>query len=91
LCSRSTHSVDIVVSCLVTLDRQTRSNVGEQTESPSQCQVERNMTLSNGRGKRTLQSDSVLLDRVDGFLRDSSLSVNEDWRDVDLLPVDRCL
>jgi hypothetical protein len=49
------------------------------------------MTLSNGRGKRTLQSDSVLLDRVDGFLRDSSLSVNEDWRDVDLLPVDRCL
>lgn len=49
------------------------------------------MTLSNGRSKRTLQCDSVLLDRVDGLLRDSSLSVNEDWRDVYLLPVDRCL
>ena len=39
--------VDVVVGSLVALDRDTRSNVGEQRECPSQSQVERDVTLSD--------------------------------------------
>lgn len=39
--------VDVVVGSLVTLDGDTRSNVGEQGECPSQCQVEGDVTLSD--------------------------------------------
>lgn len=41
------NGVDVVIGSLVTLDGNTRSNVGEQGECPSQGQVEGNVTLSD--------------------------------------------
>jgi len=40
-------SVDVVVSSLVSLDGNTRSDVGEKGECSSKCQVERDVTLSD--------------------------------------------
>jgi hypothetical protein len=47
------NGVDIVVRSLVALDRDTRSNVGEQGECPSQSQVEGDVTLSDCRSVRS--------------------------------------
>lgn len=38
--------------------------------------------------RRTLEGDSVLLDRLDSLLRDLALAVDKDRGDVDLLPLD---
>jgi len=39
--------VDVIVSSLVSLDGNTRSDVGEKGECSSECQVERDVTLSD--------------------------------------------
>ena len=41
------NGVDDVIRCLETLDRKTRTNVGEEVEGPSESKVEGNVTLSN--------------------------------------------
>ena len=41
------NSVDVVVWCLETLDRDTRTNVGKKIERPTECQVEGDMTLAD--------------------------------------------
>ncbi len=82
------HSVDIVVSSLVALYRDTWSDVGEQGECPSEGQVKRDVSFSDGSSERTFQSDSVLLDTVDGRLRNGGFTVDEDRCDVYLLPLD---
>lgn len=53
--------VDVVVSGLVTLNRDTRSNVGEEGECPSQSQVEGDVTLSDCKGVRISQSKGRVL------------------------------
>lgn len=88
---RWTHGVDVVVGGLVSLDGDTWSHVGVQAESPPQGQVERDVSLSDGRGEGTLERDGVLLDGVDGLLRDGRLAVDEGGGNVDLLPLDRGL
>lgn len=41
------NSIDVVVRSLVTLNRNTRSHVGEEREGSSQCEVKRNVTLAD--------------------------------------------
>jgi hypothetical protein len=41
------NSVDVVVGGLVTLDRDTWSDIGEEGESSTQSQVERDVSLSD--------------------------------------------
>lgn len=55
---------------------------------PTEGQVQGNVSLSDGGGQRSLKSDSVLLDRVKGLIRDGDLSVLEDGGDADGLPLD---
>ena len=87
----TTYSVNIVVSGLVSFYGDTRPDVGEQGEGPSQRQVERDVSLSDGGSKGTLEGDGVLLDAVDGGLGDSGLAVDKDGGDVNLFPLDRGL
>jgi hypothetical protein len=47
--------------------------------------------VRTGSSKRTLERHSVLLDALDGPVRNDSLAVLEDGRDVDFLPADRGL
>lgn len=47
------NSVHIVVSGLVTSNRDTRSNVGEEGESSSESQVEGNVTLTDCESERS--------------------------------------
>lgn len=60
------NTVDVLVWSLEAFNRLAWSNVGVETECPSQGQVERDVTFSDGSSERTLQSDGVLLDRFDG-------------------------
>ena len=41
------NGVDVVVGCLEALDGDTRPDVGEEVECPSESKVEGNVTLSN--------------------------------------------
>jgi hypothetical protein len=43
------YSIHVVVWSLETLNRDTRPNVGEEVEGPSQSQIQRNVSLSNYR------------------------------------------
>jgi hypothetical protein len=83
--------VDVVISGLVSVNADTRSDVGEQAESPPQSQVQRNVTLSDGSSQGSLQSDGVLLDGVDGIGRDGGLSVDKSRGNVNLLPLNGSL
>ena len=85
------YSVDVVVRSLVTLNGDTWSDVGEQGEGPSKGQVERDVTFTDGGSQRTLESDSVLLDRVDGVLWNRAFAVNNGGGDVYFFPLDRDL
>jgi hypothetical protein len=82
------NGVNVLIRSLVTNNRTAGTNVGIKVEGTTKSQVERNVTLANGGGKRTLQSDGVLADRLDGAIRDSSLTVLDDRSDIDFLPLD---
>jgi hypothetical protein len=84
-------SIDILVRGLVANNGAARTNIGIEVEGTTQSQVERNVTLTNGGGKRTLQSNSVLTDRLNSAIRDSSLSVLDDGSNIDFLPLNRNL
>lgn len=81
-------SVDIFVRGLVTLDRSAWSNVGVKVEGSSKGQVQRDVSLSDGSRERTLECDGVLADRLNSGIRDSSLAILENRRDVALFPFD---
>ena len=87
--SPNQHRVDIIISGLVPLDAHTRPNIGKQPKRPPQRQVHRNVTLSDRGGQGTFESDRVLSDRVDGFVRDGGLALDEDRGDVYFFPFDR--
>lgn len=55
---------------------------------PTEGQVQGNVALSDGGGQRSLKSDGVLLDGVEGLIGDGDLSVLEDRGDADGLPLD---
>lgn len=59
------NAVDVLVGGLEALNGLARADVGVEAECPSQCQVERDVSLANGRSERSLQCDRVLLDRLD--------------------------
>jgi hypothetical protein len=82
------YSVDVVVGSLVSLDGNTWSDVGEQGEGPSEGQVEGNVTFTDGSSEGTLESNGVLLDRVDGVLWDRAFTVDNGRGNVDFLPLD---
>jgi len=46
------------------------------------------VALADRRGERALERDVVLVDRLDGLVRDHGLAVLEGRRDVDALPLD---
>ena len=100
-------SVDIVVGGLVSFDRDTRADVGEEGEGASEGQVERDVAFANwrrvsraahiisgseenpkrtGSCERAFEGNGVLLDALDSSIRNDSLAVLQDGRDVDLLP-----
>lgn len=80
--------VDVVVGGLVSLDALAGTHVGEEVEGPSEGEVERDVTLADGRGERALEGDVVALDGVDGLVGDDGLAVLEGGGDVDRLPLD---
>ena len=86
-----THRIDIIVRRLVPLYRDTWSDIRKQAKRPPQSQIERNVTLADRRRERSLESDSVLFNGVDGFLRDGGFTIYENWSDVDFFPFDRGL
>ena len=86
---RWTDGVDVVVSGLVSLDTDTRSNISKEREGPSEGQVKRNVAFSDRCSKRTFEGNSVLLYAVDGWGGYGGLSIDQCWCDIDLLPYDR--
>lgn len=84
-------SINILVRGLVTFDRATRTNVGIQVEGTTEGQVERNVTLTNGSSKRTLESNGTLTDTGNSFIRDGSLTVLDNGGNINLFPFNRSL
>ena len=85
------YGVDIVISGLVSLYAHTWSNIGEKVERPPEGQIQRHVSFSDGCRQWAFEGYSVLLDRVDGSLRDGCSAVDENRGDVYFFPVDRCL
>jgi hypothetical protein len=83
--------VNVVVGRLESLNGGARSYVGEQVEGSSEGEVERDVSLSDGGGERSLEGDSVLLDGSNGIVGDLGLAVDEDGGNLDLLPLDGSL
>lgn len=84
-------SINILVRGLVTFDGATRTNVGIQVEGTTEGQVERNVTLTNGSSKRTLESNGTLTDTGNSFIRDGSLTVLDNGGNINLFPFNRSL
>lgn len=81
--------VDIVVGRLVAGDGAAGTDVGEEVEGAAEGEVERDVTLANGRGQWALEGDQVLLDAGNGLVGDDRLAVLVQARgDVDRLPLD---
>jgi hypothetical protein len=85
------NGVNVLIRGFVTNNRAARTNVGIEVESTTKSQVERNVTFANGGGKRSLQSDGVLADRLNGAIRNSGLTILDDRSDINFLPLDRYL
>lgn len=81
-------SVDVIVRGLEADDAPAGTHVGEEVEGTAEGQVERDVTLSNGRSERALESDVVALHARDGLVGDDGLAVLEAGGDVDGLPLD---
>lgn len=82
-------SVYVVVWGLVSCDALARSNVCEKVEGSSEGEVERDVTLADGRGKRTFEGDVVASDTVNSLVWDDSLAVLEGRCNVHWFPLDR--
>lgn len=80
--------VDVVVGGLVAGDGAAGPQVGEEVEGAAQGEVERDVALADWGGEGPLERDLVALDALNGRVRDRSLAVLEDGRDVDGLPRD---
>jgi hypothetical protein len=81
--------VDVVVGSLVAGDGSAGTDVGEEVEGAAEGKVEGDVALANGRRKRALEGDQVLLDAGDGLVGDDRLAVLVQARgDVDRLPLD---
>lgn len=68
-------NVDILVRSLVAFNGTARSHVGIKVEFLTQSQIQGAMTLSDRSGQGTFQADLVLVDGVDGSLRDAETAV----------------
>jgi hypothetical protein len=82
-------NVDIVVWGLVTSNALAGTEVGEEVERSAESQVEGDVALADGCSERTLESDVVALDALNGGVWDRGLAVLEDWGNIDGLPLDR--
>lgn len=82
------NSVDVVIGRLVPFYRNTWSDVGEQREGSTEGEVEGDVTLADGSGERTLESDGVFTDRLDCVGGNGSFAVDKDGGDIDLFPLD---
>lgn len=82
------NSVDVVVRGLEADDAPAGAHVGEEVEGTAESKVERDVALSNRRGKRALEGNEVALDARDGLVGDDGLSVLEAGGDVHGLPLD---
>jgi hypothetical protein len=78
--------VDVVVGSLVASDGAARSQVGEEVEGSAEGKVKRDMALANGSSERTLEGNLVLLDVLNGSIRDSGLAVLDNRSDINRLP-----
>jgi hypothetical protein len=79
-------SVDVVIGGLIAGNRAAGSEVGEEVEGSAEGQVERDVALANGSGQRSLEGNLVLVDVLNGGIRNSGLAVLEDRGDVDGFP-----
>lgn len=83
--------INVLIRGLVALDRATRTDIGIQVEGTTEGQVERNVTLTNGSGKRTLESNGTLADTGNSLIRDGSLTVLDNGGNINLFPFNRSL
>jgi hypothetical protein len=83
--------VDTVVGGLEAGDGAAGTQVGEEVEGTTQGKVQRDVALANGGGQRTLESNLVLVDVLNGGVGDGGLAVLQDGGDVDSLPSNRGL
>lgn len=67
--------VHVIVQRLVALEAAAGTYVGVKVEFLAQRQVQRAVTLADGRHEGTLQADLVRVNGVDGGLRDSELAI----------------
>jgi len=79
-------SVDVVVRGLVASNGAAGSQVSEEVEGSAEGKVERDVALANGSSERTLEGNLVLLDVLNGSIRDSGLAVLDNGGDIDRLP-----
>src|SRR5690242_19157392 len=68
-------SVNVIVGGLVALNGPAGTDVGEEVEGAAERQVERDVTLADGRREWTLQGDVVLLDALNRLVGDDRLAV----------------
>ena len=82
--------VDVVVRRLVALHGPAGTDVGEEVEGAAERQIERDVTLADGRREGTLEGNVVPVDALNGLVGDDRLAVGvQAGCDVARLPLDR--